>query len=122
MNSSEYRRKILHKCANCPNELAVNSTWYCADCLQKQADCHYNWYHSLSPEKKEAFLVKNRQGQKALRERRKAEGICVKCGRRKAREGYFTCALCADSERRRSRENYLRKKEMKLLLEGKKCP
>ena len=111
MDSSEYRRTILKRCASCGQELAVNSKWYCADCLQNQSDWHYNWYHSLSPEEKETFLLKKGNNQRSLRERRKAEGICTTCGKRKARTGKVSCALCADKSNRRKREAYMRKKE-----------
>lgn len=61
MDTKTYRRKILKICVNCKQPLAVNSTWYCADCLYKNAEAHRRWYYNLSEERRREVNDKNRK-------------------------------------------------------------
>lgn len=86
--------------AGCGQPLAVNSKWYCADCLQKQADCHHLKYLSLTEDEKKARNEKIKQ----WRMNKKAAGICAECPK-PARPGRVLCVECAirDSNRRKRR-------------------
>ena len=92
-------------CAGCKEPIAVNSTWYCSDCLERQASWHRNWYANLTPEAK-AEVMQKRYDYIA---RKKAAGICIGC-KRPAREGKVFCALCADKKNKRERERRRRLK------------
>lgn len=93
-------------CAGCKEPIAVNSKWYCSDCLERQAQWHRNWYASLTPEAKAEVM----QQRYDYIKKKKAAGICTDCSR-PARPGRVTCALCADKRSRRQKERYARKKE-----------
>ena len=92
-------------CAGCKEPIAVNSTWYCSDCLERQVSWHRNWYANLTPEAK-AEVMQKRYDYIA---RKKAAGICIGC-KRPAREGKVFCALCADKKNKRERERRRRLK------------
>lgn len=39
-------------------------------------------------------------------EKRKEQGICIRCGARFAEDGRLTCGVCAEKDRQRHRESY----------------
>lgn len=51
-------------------------------------------------------------------EKRKAEGICIRCGARFAEDGRRTCGICAEKDRQRQRERYAQ--SYKSVSNGKK--
>ena len=108
MDYKTYNREILGRCANCGQERAVNSKWYCADCLQKMSDLHHARYQNMTPEKKAAYIKKVNAQAKARKEQRRKAGLCVKCCK-PSREGKDLCAYCADKESKRNKEAYMRK-------------
>lgn len=45
--------------------------------------------------------------------KRKAEGVCTKCGKRTAKQGYVKCDICLGKSRKYSRRHYASKRYIK---------
>jgi hypothetical protein len=96
---SEERRRLYAEngiCPRCGKQNIYPGEKSCPDCLEKALE--YNKTQRLDPiyrEKMSAFL-------KDRRRRLKEAGVCVYCGRRKAREGKTACAYCGEKMRLRA--------------------
>lgn len=55
---------------------------------------------------------------KALKEKRKAEGICVRCGKRKVSGRYVNCVICRKEKAEKQREYNRRQGRMPVELRG----
>ena len=86
-------------CSRCCKEPADKGYKTCWRCRANGRD-RPRYYYILSDEQKQ----RNAELTKARREERIEKHICVRCGKRPARNGYTECALCADKCNRRRRE------------------
>ena len=106
MDVQTYRRKVLKKCAQCgKNELVGSSKWYCPDCKAMRAEWARKRKAARTPEQ----ILKDKEYVKQYIEKRKAEGICLRCGR-KAEEGRIYCIGCKLKKRENSKERRRRAK------------
>lgn len=96
MDSREYR-KMQKRCRECGKRDAYteNGRLYCAECRERANELQ----RGMSAEQK----AHKAAGEKALREERKAAGICPKCGKREISSGYLTCDICRAKNRMRMR-------------------
>ena len=87
MTSRQYRR-MQKRCRECGKRDAYTEAGrlYCAECRIRANELQ----RGMSEEQK----VHKYAGEKALREARKAAGICPKCGKREITAGYLTCDIC----------------------------
>lgn len=92
MDSREYR-KMQKRCRECGKRDAYteNGRLYCAECRERVNERNRN----LSPEHR----AKKAEAKKALKEKRKAEGICPACGKRKMTKGFLSCDVCRAAHR-----------------------
>lgn len=88
-----YYLKGLGICPKCGREDAFPGHVYCPSCIEKQQKKSRDYYHRLSAKDKELRHKKARKHHKELYQQRKAEGFCVKCGKKKATKGVF-CLEC----------------------------
>ncbi len=97
MDSREYR-KMQHRCRECGKRDAYTESGrlYCADCRERANELH----RVVTDEQK----ARKAAGEKALREKRKSEGICPKCGKRAISAGYLCCDVCRAKNRNRMRK------------------
>lgn len=90
--------KYQHKCVHCwkMDAYTLNGHSLCADCIEKEAGY-----------KRKARLknpYKYRDEQKAIRDKRRKEGKCTRCGRELPHEYSFkTCPVCRIETRNRLR-------------------
>lgn len=88
-----YYLKSLGICPKCGREDAFPGHVYCPSCMEKQQKKSRDYYHRLSPQDKELKHKKTREYNKKCYQQRKAEGLCVVCGKKKATKGVF-CLEC----------------------------
>lgn len=77
-------------CVQCGQQDAAPGRTRCLVCADKknQGSIRYHYEH------REDLLVKKRVRSKALREERKAAGLCPICGKRKPKQGRVNCPYC----------------------------
>lgn len=99
-------------CVKCRREDAVKGKVLCRACAERHSAYSKQRYAALSEEEKNEYRRKSVENRKLLVARLKEHGICVQCGKSKARRGFVTCKACAEKMR-----EY--KKRMKAKQEGK---
>lgn len=115
MTNAEYQKKyrelakVLKICPICRKRRLFGSEYYCLECNARIKEWHKKKYESMTPEQKKAYIDHNTKIAKRKREQRKAQGICTRCGKNKASDGYFTCEAC----RRKNRVYRKEKNRMK---------
>lgn len=92
-------------CPHCGRNDLQKGYKLCLECRMK--DIERQKGRSLSEEQR----LKNKAAQKALANKRKAEGICVRCGKRKTDGKHINCAICRAAKAAKQRE-YNRKQGM----------
>lgn len=91
-------------CCQCGREKAAKGRSYCLNCLDKISISGYKYRATWSEEKKAEYLKRAAKHHKRLYNERKAAGICVDCGKKKAEENRVRCGICLDKQRRRQEE------------------
>lgn len=72
-----------------------------SDCFTCQYhDCINNSFNKPIVRSR-AYKERAKQYQKALREERKNQGLCVYCGKRKSDNGFATCFECRNAQRKK---------------------
>lgn len=85
-------------CPHCANERVAKGKAACLNCLSINAETAQKRRDSFTPEQKQRADKLSKDSHKKLYDERKAAGICVKCGKRKARQGRVRCAICLNRE------------------------
>lgn len=107
MDVQTYRRTVLKKCAQCgKNDLIGSSKWYCPNCKDLRAE----WVRTRKAARTPEQIQADKEYYKKYTEKRKAEGICLRCGK-KAEEGRVFCLGCKLRRRESSKEMRRRKHE-----------
>lgn len=90
-----------HICTECHKNIVFGSDKICFECRAKMQ------YYRKPPssESKEKFKAYSRN----LYAERKAQGICTRCGKRKAAPGKAKCFVCLEKDARSKREKYVAK-------------
>ena len=86
-------------CTSCGKEKVFGDEIQCPDCKAK----HKAQRKPLSEEQKERYNKNFRKQQRSLYQERKEQGICTKCGKRKAMPGKAKCGICLDKDAERKR-------------------
>ena len=89
--------KAHHVCVRCHNAPAVNGLVTCQECRETMNENHRIRYAGLTPEQKAERSAK----QKAVRETRRAAGLCPRCGREREDPNLLTCERCRRGDRER---------------------
>lgn len=85
---------LCSRCCNAPADKGHKTCWRC-----RMNSRRVKTYAMSDEQKRRKAELK-----KARRQKLVEEHICVRCGKRPARDGYTECALCADKCNRRRRE------------------
>lgn len=97
--------KEHHICVRCGKRDAFHNKTMCPECLEKEQKRGRERY----AENREQILQRKKKYNKSLYARRKAEGLCVKCGQKKATKG-VCCLECYVKERKREIERTEKRK------------
>lgn len=91
-------------CPECGQNKAVEGHVYCVTCAEAQAVCNMIRRARMTPEEKAEEYQKRQPRRKMLYQKRKAQGLCVSCGR--PTEGKTRCRRCAEkmNEQQRIRD------------------
>lgn len=81
-------------CPLCGKEKAAKGRTACLNCLSIEAEKAQQRRDSFTPEQKQRADKSSKDCHKRLYDERKAAGICVKCGKCKARQGHVRCTEC----------------------------
>ena len=100
-----YFLKEHHICVRCGKRDAFYNKTKCPECIEKAQKRDREHY----AENREKILQRKKKRSKPLYARRKAEGLCVKCGRKKAIKGIY-CLECYVKERKREIERTEKRK------------
>lgn len=88
-------------CYQCGKEKAAKGRSRCLNCLDLNSVYYYKWKDSINKEKKAELLEKAAKSKKKQYDERKAAGICVSCGKRRAEENRLRCGICLKDQCRR---------------------
>ena len=98
----EHREWYLsHKiCPRCGKNDLMGDETICPECRAKGTN------NTLKKRNRDTYNSYHNEWAKSTYKKRKEAGVCTRCGKRKAPEGYFKCSVCRakDNERRRIRE------------------
>lgn len=92
-------------CPHCGRNDLQKGYKLCLECRMKDNERHKS--KTISDETRK----KQKAAQKALADKRKVEGICVRCGKRKTDGKHINCAICRAAKAAKQRE-YNRKQGM----------
>jgi len=109
MSKADYDFYKIHGiCVKCGRSDAEPGHVMCGVCAGKQAESRLAKWSALSAEEKDAARAKGREKRNALRRKRRADGLCIYCGK----PGYNGGACCYEhmlENRRRQRERTAKK-------------
>ncbi|MBQ1758215.1 MAG: hypothetical protein IIZ94_00895 [Prevotella sp.] len=87
----------------------MNGKVTCLDCREKEREADRQRKQKALANETPEHRSKRLQVAKARRERLKAQGLCIRCGKRKALQGKQHCLECNIKRRRINRESKRRK-------------
>lgn len=91
-NKDFYRK--YHICTECGKVRVPQDERICPECRAKKNSKR----KPLSDEKKKEYGDRFKKQQKSLYQQRKEQGICTKCGKRKAMAGKTKCGICLEKD------------------------
>lgn len=109
---NEYQRKTRKFCIEnkicwvCRKNKVGRDETICPECRAKR----YSAIKPLTIERKEKYNKRFKKQQKALYKERKTNGICTRCGKRRAIQGKTKCGVCLE----RDAYNHMVARERKL--------
>lgn len=103
-----YYLKSLGVCTRCGREDVFPGHVCCPSCMEKQQKKNRDYYHRLSDEDRELRRKKKNEYDKKRYQQRKAEGLCVACGK-KAFKGIF-CIECYVKNKKKNQKRAQKKK------------
>ena len=89
-------------CRVCQKNKTVPNSSYCDACLQRM----YVYNRQRYIDNPEYFREANRNSQRKMYRNRKENGICTRCGKRKAKEGKAKCQICLNEDAERHAIRY----------------
>ena len=101
--------KAHHICVRCHHHEAMNGKVTCLDCREKEREVDRQRKQKALANETLEHKTRRLQVAKARRERLKAQGLCIRCGKRKALQGKQHCLECNIKRRRINRESKRRK-------------
>lgn len=89
-----------HVCPRCRRNSILGDEKVCPECSAK------GYILTMNSRNKEHYNLAHGEWAKKEYQRRKENGICTRCGNRKADYGFFTCGICRNKDRQRKRIKY----------------
>ena len=83
-----------HICTECRKERVYGTDHTCPECRVKRD----SWRKPLTEEQDRRYKQQRNTHAKELYEQRKSDGICTRCGKRKAIDGRTKCGICLDKD------------------------
>lgn len=122
MNSYNYY-KLIGRCPACKRNKSAPNHVICLQCMSDVSERNRRRREKLTPEQQKAESKRAVENKRKRKERRKAEGVCVECGKRPPKEGRIRCEICLRKHRERMRDYYRRKghKPRVLFYDHDKC-
>ena len=106
MNHEEYLWYKDHGiCVNCKTNKAVRGQTRCPDCREMQRDAGRKRYQKKQPEIRAYYKDWN----KSKYEQRKADGVCVRCGKKPPQAGKLSCTRCLIKQSQYKQNSFQRK-------------
>lgn len=99
---SKQKRILLKKlriCPRCGKNKLFGDEFHCPECAVKMAEWHAKRYRGMPEEERKAYIQRNTDSARKMKEKRRKEGICIRCGKRKVSGKYATCPLCRQKNR-----------------------
>lgn len=88
-------------CVNCGQNNTYKEHVFCLKCMMNRRDkAIQSYYDTVTPEKK----VHYREMAKDIYYKRKKNGVCVSCGKRKSVNGETRCIYCKKKKRRKNED------------------
>lgn len=94
-------------CYQCGQRKAEPDRYFCSECLSRQRLSDWSW----RKHDRESYNAYHRKYSAMRRARRKADGLCILCGKRPPEEGKRNCRECLDRQKVRDKERRRRKRE-----------
>lgn len=107
-------------CVECHHQKAAPGKVCCFDCLEKMNERAINRYHNLSEEQRKEECRKASERNKLRKQKRREQGLCVRCGKKPQWNGLQTCYECT-IKRRRERKRHNEKEQAKKFGKCKYC-
>lgn len=86
--------KENHICTVCRKEIVFGTDKICFECRVKRD----KYRNALTEEQKMRYGKRFKEQQKSSYQQRSGQGICTKCGKRKATAGKKKCAICLEKD------------------------
>lgn len=84
---------LSHKiCPRCGNNDLMGDETVCPECRAKGTN------NTLKKRNRDTYNSYHNEWAKSTYKKRKEAGVCTRCGKRKATEGYTTCAMCREKD------------------------
>lgn len=93
--------KSLGICPQCRRNKSAPKHVLCLECLSDISERNYQRRSKLTDEQHQAESQRATENKRKRRERRKASGLCVECGRRPPKDGRLRCGVCLYKNRER---------------------
>ena len=91
-------------CVACGQNSAEPHRKLCWECLCKSNERRYKCRANMTEEQKQAERKKDRERLKKRYAERKADGKCVRCGKKPAEPGKVMCTMCLKKDTKRQTE------------------
>ena len=127
LSKSEYNKALYNArkeaglCARCGKVPVRKGHVMCAQCEADIAEWHRAKHEQMPPEEREAYLARERARNRARRDRLKAQGMCIDCGKCPAEGGKLRCKTCAAKHSRETHERKIRNGQLKQYRELGLC-
>lgn len=103
MNNREFYIS-LRICPVCNKNTLYGEERACLECRARDAEYHARRYEN--PEQRKQIIHANSESKKKRKQRRRDQGLCIECGKRRPREGIATCSICRERDNRQKRIKY----------------
>ena len=122
MNYYEYYKSI-GRCPICKRNKSAPNHVLCLECLSDVSERNRSQRDKWTPKRRKAESKRAVENKRKRKERRKAEGVCVECGKRTPKEGRIRCAICLYKHSERMKGYYRQKghKPRELFYYHDKC-
>lgn len=108
-----------HICPICRKNNLFGEERACPECRAKDAEQHAKKYDD--PINRQKIIKIQTDSRRERKKRRREQGLCVECGKRKPREGITRCAICRERINKQKRDNYKGSELRKNWVVNDKC-
>ncbi len=104
-NKSEWKLyQSIGICPHCQKNKLFGDERTCVECRAVGAEYKAKMYED--PDKRKKMIKSSMESKRKRKERRRAQGLCVQCGKRPADIGFVTCRICRGKNNAKKRQEY----------------